>query len=66
VADTGRQVHTVTIEAEGPFGRLSPQTYPLDLNDWRGVTHRPAGSLHQVAMAIEKLAGDTQAGAVIC
>ena len=60
LADMGRQVHTVTIEAEGPFGRLPPQTYPLDLSDWRGVTHRPAGSLHQVAKAIEKLAGETR------
>ena len=44
----------------GPFGGLPPQTYPVDLSDRRGVTHRPAGSLHQVAMAIEKLAGDTR------
>ena len=54
----GPQVHTFTIKAEGPFGRLPPQAYSLDLNDWRGVMHRPVGSLHQVATAIEKLAGE--------
>jgi hypothetical protein len=59
LADTGPQVHTVTIEAEGPFGTVSPQTYPLDLSNWRGVMHRPAGSLHQIAEAIGKLADDT-------
>ena len=59
LADTGSQVHTVTIEAEGPFGTLSPETYTLDLSNWRGVMHRPAGSLHQIAVAIDKLADDT-------
>ncbi len=33
---TGPHVHTFTIEAEGPFGRLPSQAYPLDLSDWRG------------------------------
>ena len=54
----GPHVHTFTIEAEGPFGQVPSQAYPLDLSDWRGVMHRPAGSLHQVATAIEKLAGE--------
>ena len=60
LAGDGPLVHTFTIEAEGPFGRVPPLSYPLDLGDWRGAMHRPAGSLHQVAQAIEKLAG--QAG----
>lgn len=53
----GPQVHTFTIEADGPFGPIPAQTYPLDLNDWRGAMHRPAGSLHQVATAIANLSG---------
>jgi hypothetical protein len=59
LADDGPHVHTLTIEADGPFGKVPSQVYPLDLGDWRGVMHRPAGSLHQVARAIEKLASGT-------
>jgi hypothetical protein len=57
LAGDGPHVHTFAIEADGPFGKVPSQAYPLDLSDWRGVLHRPEGSLHQVAMAIEKLAG---------
>jgi hypothetical protein len=57
LAGDGPHLHTFTIEAEGPFGRVPSLAYPLDLSDWRGAMHRPAGSLHQVAKAIEKLAG---------
>jgi len=59
LAGDGPHVHTFTIEAEGPFGKVPSQAYPLDLSDWRGAMHRPAGSLHQVAKAIEELAGET-------
>lgn len=52
---SGPQVHTFTIEAEGPFGPVPAQAYPLDLSDWNGVMHRPAGSLDQVATAIVNL-----------
>lgn len=58
LAGDGPHVHIFTIEAEGPFGSLPSQAYPLDLSDWRGAMHRPAGSLHEVARAIEKLAGE--------
>ena len=52
---SGPQVHTFTIEADGPFGPVPPQSYPLDLSDWNGAMHRPAGSLDQVATAIKNL-----------
>ncbi len=58
LAGDGPHVHIFMIEAEGPFGSLPSQAYPLDLSDWRGAMHRPAGSLHEVARAIEKLAGE--------
>jgi hypothetical protein len=57
LASDGPHVHTLTIETDGPFGKAPSQVYPLDMSDWRGVMHRPVGSLHQVARAIEKLAG---------
>lgn len=58
LADDGPHVHIFTIEADGPFGGLPSQAYPLDLSDWRGAMHRPTGSLHEAARAIEKLAGE--------
>lgn len=57
LAGDGPHLHTFTIEAEGPFGKVPSLAYDLDLSDWRGAIHRPAGSLHQVAKAIEELAG---------
>jgi len=58
----GPRLHTFTIEAEGPFGKVPTIVYPLDLSDWKGAIHRPAGSLHQVTEAIEKLAGRASRG----
>lgn len=57
LAGDGPRAHTFTIEAEGPFGKVPPLSYPLDLGDWRGAMQRPAGSLHQVAKGYREAGG---------
>jgi hypothetical protein len=55
--DSGPHAHTFTVTADGPFGPVPPLTYIVDVADWRGVLHRPSGSLHQLTKAVEDLAG---------
>jgi hypothetical protein len=47
--------YTVTIKADGPFGRLEPLSYTIDLNDWRKNWATPPGTLHGVALAVKEL-----------
>lgn len=47
--------HTVIVTADGPFGPVPPLTYVLDLMDWKGHMHRPAGSLYLLTKAVENL-----------
>ena len=32
--------YTVTINADGPFGRLEPLSYTIDVDDWRTIGRR--------------------------
>jgi hypothetical protein len=54
--------YLVTVEADGPFGRVEPLTYTLSLDDMRYVLAVPVGSLHKIERAItnaaERLAAD--------
>jgi hypothetical protein len=54
--DDVRQVHTLTVTCEGLFGRVPALSYAVDLSEWRGVLDRPAGSLHQLTVAVKDLA----------
>jgi hypothetical protein len=48
--------HTVTIDANSPFGVLERLTYTIDLNDWGdGDAGRPPGTLHGVTRAVREL-----------
>ncbi|RNL84776.1 hypothetical protein [Halostreptopolyspora alba] len=49
------QLHTITIEAEGPYGPVGPLTYDLDLADFRETRDAPEGNLYFVRKAIEKI-----------
>jgi hypothetical protein len=53
--DDVRQVHTLTVSCDGPFGRVPPVAYDVDLSEWRGVLDRPRGSLHQLTAAVKDL-----------
>lgn len=55
ISDEERQLHRLTITADGPFGPMEPNSYVIDLADLRGVTNRPTGSLHEVTKAIDKM-----------
>jgi hypothetical protein len=51
----GPKRHTVTVTADGPFGPVPPLTYVLDLMDYKGHMHRPAGSIHLLTRAVENI-----------
>ena len=53
----GPKKHTVTVTADGPFGPVPPLTYVLDLTDYNGHMHQPAGSLHLLTRAVENIGG---------
>jgi hypothetical protein len=55
IGEDGRQIHILTITAEGPFGPIPPLSYAVDISDWRNVLDRPSGSLHQLASAVKEL-----------
>lgn len=55
MTDQSPQAHTFTVTADGPFGAVPPLTYVVDMADWRGMLDRPAGSLHQVTLAVKDL-----------
>lgn len=50
------RVHTITIDAEGPFGPLPQQIYKINLTDIRETRDAPEGNLYFVRKAIEKVA----------
>jgi hypothetical protein len=55
IKEEGPQRYTFAVTADGPFGPMPLTTYVVDLADWRGVVDRPAGSLHEVALAVKDL-----------
>lgn len=59
---TGAQPHTVTIDAQGPFGPLPTLEYVVDLSDFRESADRPSGSLHLLTRAVEKGFGQLKKG----
>lgn len=52
------QVHRVQIDAVGPFGSVPTLTYEIDLADIRESNDQPAGSLHQLSRAVDKVAAE--------
>lgn len=55
LAEGRSQPYTFTVRADGPFGSVPPLTYVVDLSDWRENVDRPAGSLHQLTVAVKEL-----------
>jgi hypothetical protein len=53
--EQGRQAHTFTITANGPFGEVPPLTYVLDLAEWRRQQAQP-GDTYLLTKAIQELA----------
>ena len=47
--------YEVTINADGPFGRLEPLTYTIDLTDIARNHAVPPGTLHGVTRALEAI-----------
>lgn len=56
VQDDEPKIHTITIDAEGPFGPLPQQSYKINLTDIRETRDAPEGNLHYVRKAIKDLA----------
>ncbi|CAM4192854.1 hypothetical protein [Nocardiopsis rhodophaea] len=52
----GPQIHTVTIDAEGPFGSLPQMVYEINLDDVRGTRDAPEGNLYYVRKAVLEVA----------
>jgi hypothetical protein len=57
IDEDGEHAHTVTIDADGPFGPIPTLKYVIDMDDWREHVDRPDGSLHLVRKAVEEMAG---------
>lgn len=49
------QVHTVAVDATGPYGPIEPLVYEINLADFCDSLDQPAGSLHRVRSAIDDL-----------
>lgn len=54
--EEGLPPYTITIDAEGHFGRVPTLSYIIDLDAIRETADNPAGSLHRVREAIDSLA----------
>jgi hypothetical protein len=50
------KTYRFTINADGPFGPMSTQTYIIDLDDLSGTLNRPS-PIYQLAKALEDLRG---------
>ncbi|MDT3440979.1 hypothetical protein [Pseudofrankia sp. BMG5.37] len=55
IPESGREAFTFTVKADGPFGTIPEVSYTVDLSDFRGVMHRPTGSLHEITQAIKSI-----------
>ncbi len=53
--NNGADLHKITIECDGPFGAVPAFTYALDLLDWKGHMDRPAGSIHELTRAVDRI-----------
>ncbi len=56
LSEDAPQIHTVTIDADGPFGPMPTMVYQLNLADLRETHDVPEGSLHLVRKAIQDVA----------
>lgn len=54
VAADNPKRYALTIEADGPFGTLTPLTYTVDIDDIKQTRAMPDGSLHLVTEAVTK------------
>lgn len=50
------QAYKIAINFEGPFGPVPTLEYVVDLAALEGVLDRPAGSIHQLTVAVQNLA----------
>jgi hypothetical protein len=50
------QSYKFTVTASGPFGAIPALTYIVDMGNWRESLNRPAGNLHQLALAVKEVA----------
>jgi hypothetical protein len=55
------QSYKLTVTANGPFGAVPALTYIVDMGNWRESLDRPAGNLHQVALAVNSLGNQISA-----
>ena len=55
VDQSGRQAYKFTVTARGPFGPVPALTYIVDMTNWWGSLDMPAGSLHQLTLAVKGL-----------
>lgn len=56
----GPHAFAVTITSNGPYGPVEPQTYVLDLNDYRGVAATAPGTLLEIKKSIDELTAATK------
>lgn len=54
---TGPKQHKITVACDGPSGAVPSFSYTLDLLDWKGHMHQPAGSLHLLTKAVDGIGG---------
>jgi hypothetical protein len=53
--ESGRDAYKFTVTAKGPFGQVPALTYIVNMTDWWNSLDRPAGSLHQLTLAVKDL-----------
>lgn len=60
IVATDHMQFDITISAKGPYGKLPPRTYRLDLSQYKGNAMRAPGTLSGVAKAITDLTKQVQ------
>lgn len=52
------QIHTVTVDADGPFGAVPSLTYVINLSDFRESTDSPSGTIHKLTKAVDRVSAE--------
>ena len=55
LATEGSRAYSLTVTADGPFGRVEPLEYMIDMDDWRAMKDQPDGSLHLLRKSIDEV-----------
>lgn len=56
--ESGPQIHTVTVDAEGPFGAVPTLNYVINLADFRESIDSPTGTIHKLTKAVDRVSAE--------